>query len=54
MARKTKARPVILSPEHPPDSFTREELLKAIKKVAADRRRRRRKPSVPHGSKQVR
>ena len=40
MAGKKKVRPVILSPEHPPDSFTRAELLKAIKKVAAARRRR--------------
>jgi hypothetical protein len=40
MAEKKKAKRVVLTPEFPPQSFTRAELLKAIKKVAADRRRR--------------
>ncbi len=50
MAKKTKAKPVILAPEHPPDSFTRAELLKALKKVAAARRRRP-KPAVSDAAK---
>jgi len=50
MAKKTKAKRVVLAPEHPPDSFTRAELLKAIKKVAAARRRRQ-QTSVSNGSK---
>ena len=50
MAGKTKIKRVLIGPEHPPDSFTRSELLKAIKKVAAARRRRQ-KPSVSDGSK---
>src|SRR6266852_1640309 len=33
MARKTRAKPVIPVPKRPPDSFTRSELLKAIRKV---------------------
>ncbi|MCI0378010.1 MAG: hypothetical protein L0215_10410 [Gemmataceae bacterium] len=40
MAGKTKAKRVVLRPEHPPDSFTRADLLKAIKKIAAARRLR--------------
>jgi hypothetical protein len=40
MAGKKKGRPVVPMPQYPPDSFTRAELLKAIKKVAAARRRR--------------
>jgi hypothetical protein len=50
MAEKTKAKRVILRPEFPPDSFTRAELLKAIKEVKAARRRRQ-KPSVSDGAK---
>ncbi|GEM_PF-2779523 len=50
MAEKTKAKRVILGPEPPPDSFTRAQLLRAIKKVAAARRRRQ-KPPVADGSK---
>jgi hypothetical protein len=50
MNRKAKRRPVVLAPEHPPDSFTRAELLKAIKKVRAARRGRR-KASMSDGSK---
>jgi hypothetical protein len=49
MARKKKRRRV-LSPEFPPDSFTRADLLKAIKEVAAARRRRQRS-SVANASK---
>lgn len=50
MARKMKARPEIPRPKYPPDSFTRAELLKAIKKVKADRLQRR-KLSVPDGKR---
>lgn len=50
MNEKKKVKRVVLGPEYPPDSFTRAELLKAIKKVAAARRRGR-KPSVADGSK---
>jgi hypothetical protein len=50
MAQKTKAKRVVLTPERPPDSFTRADLRKAIKKVAAARRGRQ-KPSVSDGSK---
>jgi len=50
MAQKTKAKRVLLGPAHPPDSFTRAELQKAIKKVAAARRGRQ-KPPVADGSK---
>ena len=39
MARKTRAKPVIPVPKRPPDSFTRSELLKAIRKVWPSRRR---------------
>jgi hypothetical protein len=49
MAKKTKAKRVLLAPQHPPDSFTRAALRKAIKKVAAARRRRQ-KP-VSDGSR---
>ncbi len=48
MAERTKAKPVILAPKRPPDSFTRSELLKAIRKVAAARRRQ---ASVSNGAK---
>jgi hypothetical protein len=50
MAKKTKAKPVIPVPKHPPDSFTRSELLKAIRKVWPSRRRQR-QASVSDGSK---
>ena len=50
MAKKKKAKRVILTPIHPPDSFTRAELKKAIKEVAAERRSRQ-KTSVSDGSK---
>jgi hypothetical protein len=50
MAQKTKPKRVILGPEFPPDSFTRADLLKAIKKVKAARQRRQ-KPSVSDGAK---
>jgi hypothetical protein len=50
MAKNAKGKRVVLTPEHPPDSFTRAELLKAIKKVAAARRRRQ-KSSVSDGCK---
>jgi hypothetical protein len=49
MSQKTKPRRVLQAPIRP-DSFTRGELLKAIKKVAAARQRRH-KPSVPDGAK---
>jgi hypothetical protein len=49
MAEKKKAKRVLLGPIRP-DSFTRSDLLKAIKKVAAARRRRQ-QPPVPDGSK---
>jgi hypothetical protein len=48
MARKKK-RIRILSPQNPPDSFTRTELAKVIKEVAAARRRQR--PAVANASK---
>jgi hypothetical protein len=48
MAKKTKAKRVLLAPKYPPDSFTRAALRKAIKKVAAARQQ---KPSVSDGSK---
>jgi hypothetical protein len=51
MAKKTKPRPVILSPIRPPDSFTREELLKAIKEVKAERLARKKHKSVSDGKK---
>jgi len=50
MAEKKKTKRVVLAPEYIPDSFTRAELLKAIKKVAAARRRRQ-KSLVSDGSK---
>ena len=51
MAEKKKRKGVVLlKPEHPPDSFTRAELLAAIKKVKAARLARK-KPSVSNGSK---
>jgi hypothetical protein len=50
MAQTTKAKRVVLGPEFAPKSFTRSELIKAIKKVAAARRRRQ-KPSVSDGAK---
>ena len=50
MAKKSKTKRVVLSPEYPPQSFTRAELLRAIKKVG-DARRRRPKPSVSNGAK---
>jgi hypothetical protein len=40
MPVKTKPKRIIREPLYPPDSFTREELRKAIKEVAAARRRR--------------
>jgi hypothetical protein len=49
MARK-KMRRRVVSPEFLPDSFTRAELAKAIKEVAAARRRRQRS-SVANASK---
>jgi len=49
MARKKRRRRA-LSPEFLPDSFTCAELGKAIKEVAAARRRRQR-PSVANASK---
>ena len=51
MATKTKAKRkiVILGPDNPPDSFTREELRRALKAVAE---RRRQKPkSTPNAAK---
>ena len=50
MAKKPKRRPEILMPKHPPDSFTRSDLLKALKKVAAAQQGRK-KPPVSDGSK---
>jgi hypothetical protein len=50
MAKRKKAWPALQAPLYPPVSFTREELLAAIKKVKAARRGRR-KPSVSDGSK---
>ena len=49
MAEKAKGKRTLQAPKRP-DSFTRSELLKAIKKVAAGRRRRP-QPSVSDGSK---
>ncbi len=50
MAEKHKTKRVLQAPAHPPDSFTRSALLKAIQKIAAARRRRQ-KSSVSDGSK---
>jgi hypothetical protein len=50
MAKKTRAKPVIPLPKRPPDSFTRSELLKAIRKVWPSRRRQQH-ASVSDGSK---
>lgn len=50
MPVKTKPKRVIQEPLYPPDSFTREQLREAIKKVAAARRRRRKSP-VPNDAK---
>lgn len=50
MADNKKSKRVIQKPEYPPDSFTRAQLAKAIKKVAAARRRRPKQP-VPDGAK---
>jgi hypothetical protein len=41
MPIKKKPKRIILEPEFPPDSFTREELRKAIKEVKAERQRRK-------------
>jgi hypothetical protein len=41
MATKKKPKRVILMPEFLPDSFTLEELRKAIKEVKAERQRRK-------------
>lgn len=49
MAERAKAMRVLIAPKRP-DSFTRAELLKAIKKVAAARRRRL-QPLVSDGAK---
>ena len=50
MTEKEKTKRVVPTPDNPPDSFTREELLRAIKKVAAARKRRQ-KPAVRDGAK---
>jgi hypothetical protein len=50
MTTKTKAKRKLLAPKYPPDSFTRAELLKAIKEIAAARVRRPKLP-VANGSK---
>lgn len=50
MAENPKGKRVLQAPKQPPDSFTRSELLKAIKKVAAARRRRQ-QASVSDASK---
>ena len=44
MATKTKRRPVVLEPRNPPDSFDRAEMRKAIKELAAARRRGKKQP----------
>lgn len=49
MVAKVKPKRVLLSLKNPPDSFTRLELRRALKKVAAARGRRR-KP-VSDGAK---
>jgi hypothetical protein len=41
MATKKKPKRVILKPKFPPDSFTLDELRKAIKEVKAERERRK-------------
>lgn len=50
MSKKLKPKRVLVGAAHPPDSFTRAELLKAIKKVAAARRQRQKTPES-NGSK---
>jgi hypothetical protein len=50
MAKKTKSKPVLLAPKCRPDSFTRSELLRAIRKVAAARRGRQ-QTAVANGAK---
>jgi hypothetical protein len=50
MAKKPKAKRVLLAPKYPPDSFTRAALRKALKKVAAAHQRGQ-KLSVSDGSK---
>lgn len=50
MMAKKKTKRVVLMPEFPPRSFTRAELLEAIKKVAAARRRRM-QAALPDGRK---
>jgi hypothetical protein len=50
MATKTKPKRVLITLTRPPDSFTRAELRKVIKEVAAARKRRQ-KPVVSDGSK---
>jgi hypothetical protein len=42
--KKKRKRVVLLAPKNPPDSFTRAELLAAIKKVKAARLRRKQQP----------
>ena len=49
MAQKTKTKRVILSPERRSTSFTRAELLKAIREVAAARKGKQ--GARAHGSK---
>ena len=44
MAEKTKSKRRLLAPKNPPDSFTRSELVRAIKAVAAAQRRRYQRP----------
>ena len=50
MAKKTKDKVVLLKPPWPPDSFTRAELLRALKKVESERPGRK-SAKVPHGGK---
>jgi hypothetical protein len=49
MAKKTKAKPVLLPPKRR-GSIPHSEILKAIKKVAAARRRRQ-QPAVTDGAR---
>jgi hypothetical protein len=50
MAKKKNKKRVLLAPKHGPDSFTRAELRKALKKVTEERRQREQQ-LVSHGSK---
>ncbi len=50
MAKKTKSKRILIKLPYSTDSFTRAELLKALKKVEAERPGRKSVP-VPHVSR---